>query len=61
MRTVEFNFPKMDAAARSGFMNAWAAAAYLVERGVPSRQAHEAVGKAVQLCVGWSAICRNFR
>ena len=30
-------------------MNAWAAAAYLVERGVPSRQAHEAVGKAVKL------------
>ena len=50
MRTVEFNFAKMDAEARSGFMNAWAAAAYLVERGVPSRQAHEAVGKAVQLC-----------
>ncbi|MFZ3264779.1 MAG: argininosuccinate lyase [Terriglobales bacterium] len=50
MRTVEFNFAKMDAEARSGFMNAWAAAAYLVERGVASRQAHEAVGKAVQLC-----------
>ena len=52
MRTVEFNFAKMHEAAQSGFMNAWAAAAYLVERGVPSRQAHEAVGKAVQLCVG---------
>jgi argininosuccinate lyase len=52
MRAVEFNFPKMQEAAQSGFMNAWAAAAYLVERGVPSRQAHEAVGKAVQLCVG---------
>lgn len=52
MRTVEFNFPKMDRAAQEGFMNAWAAAAYLVERGVPSRQAHEAVGQAVQLCVG---------
>jgi len=52
MRAVEFNFPKMHEATQSGFMNAWAAAAYLVERGVPSRQAHEAVGKAVQLCVG---------
>ena len=52
MRTVEFNFPKMQQAAQSDFMNAWAAAAYLVERGVASRQAHEAVGKAVQLCVG---------
>jgi argininosuccinate lyase len=51
MRGVEFNFERMNQAAQSGFMNAWAAAAYLVERGVPSRMAHEAVGKAVQLCL----------
>src|SRR6266849_178515 len=51
MTTVEFNDAKMNQAASSGFMNAWAAAAYLVERGVPSRLAHEAVGKAVQLAV----------
>jgi argininosuccinate lyase len=49
MKSVEFNQAKMNQAASSGFMNAWAAAAYLVERGVPSRLAHEAVGKAVQL------------
>jgi len=51
MNTVEFNDAKMNQAASSGFMNAWAAAAYLVERGVPSRQAHEAVGKAVALAI----------
>jgi len=51
MRAVEFDLGKMDHAAKTGFMNAWAAAAYLVERGVPSRMAHEAVGKAVALCV----------
>jgi argininosuccinate lyase len=51
MNTVEFNHAKMNQAAGSGFMNAWAAAAYLVERGVPSRLAHEAVGKAVQLAM----------
>jgi argininosuccinate lyase len=51
MNTVEFDEAKMNQAARSGFMNAWAAAAYLVERGVPSRLAHEAVGKAVALAV----------
>ncbi|HKM49309.1 MAG TPA: argininosuccinate lyase [Terriglobales bacterium] len=51
MNTVEFNESKMNQAAQAGFMNAWAAAAYLVERGVPSRLAHEAVGKAVQLAV----------
>src|SRR5277367_5260109 len=51
MNTVEFIDAKMNQAASSGFMNAWAAAAYLVERGVPSRLAHEAVGKAVALAV----------
>jgi argininosuccinate lyase len=51
MNTVEFDEARMLQAANSGFMNAWAAAAYLVERGVPSRLAHEAVGKAVQLAV----------
>ena len=49
MNTAEFNEAKMNQSAQSNFMNAWAAAAYLVERGVPSRLAHEAVGKAVAL------------
>src|SRR5258708_604010 len=51
LNTVEFDDAEMNQAASSGFMNAWAAAAYLVERGVPSRLAHEAVGKAVALAV----------
>jgi argininosuccinate lyase len=51
MNTVEFNDSTMNQAASTGFMNAWAAAAYLVERGLPSRLAHEAVGKAVALAV----------
>src|ERR1700689_2917416 len=51
MKSLEFNHAKMNQAAQSGFMNAWAAAAYLVERGVPSRLAHEAVGKAVKLAL----------
>ena len=51
MRSVEFNGERMQEAAQSGFMNAWAAAAYLVKRGTPSRLAHEQVGKAVQLCI----------
>jgi argininosuccinate lyase len=49
MRAVEFDLKKMEHEAQSNFMNAWAAAAYLVEKGVPSRLAHEAVGKAVQM------------
>jgi argininosuccinate lyase len=51
MKEVEFNQDTMQQAAQSGFMNAWAAATYLVNRGVPSRLAHERVGKAVQICI----------
>src|SRR5215472_560169 len=51
MKAVEFHRETMQQAAESGFMNAWAAATYLVKRGVPSRLAHERIGKAVQLCL----------
>lgn len=51
INAVAFNLVGMKRAAQSGFMNAWAAAAYLVQRGVPSRLAHEAVGKAVTLAM----------
>jgi argininosuccinate lyase len=51
MKTVEFYYEAMQHAAQSGFMNAWAAATYLVQRGVPFRLAHEQVGKAVQICL----------
>ncbi len=51
MKAVEFHYDRMLQAAQAGFMNAWAAATYLVKRGVPSRLAHEQVGKAVQICV----------
>lgn len=51
MKAVEFHHERMQQAAGSGFMNAWAAATYLVKRGVPSRLAHERIGKAVQLCL----------
>jgi argininosuccinate lyase len=50
MHAVEFEFERMQKATRAGFMNAWAAATYLGERGVPFRLAHEQVGKAVQFC-----------
>ncbi len=50
MKEMEFDYARMQEAAQGGFMNAWAAATYLVDRGVPSRLAHEAVGKAVKLC-----------
>ena len=50
MAAVEFNFDRMQQAASAGFMNAQAAAAYLVRQGVPFRRAHELIGKAVRLC-----------
>jgi argininosuccinate lyase len=51
MKAMEFDHERLQAAAESGFMNAWAAATYLVRRGVPFRLAHEQIGKAVQACV----------
>jgi len=51
MKAVEFDHERMNEAMQSGFMNAWAAATYLVKRGVPSRLAHGQIGKAVQLCL----------
>jgi argininosuccinate lyase len=50
-KAMEFNQDRMHKAAESGFMNAWAGATYLVKRGVPSRLAHERIGKAVQMCI----------
>ncbi|HXW90644.1 MAG TPA: argininosuccinate lyase [Terriglobales bacterium] len=51
MQAAEFDSAHMRERAQSGFMNAWAAATYLVKRGLPSRLAHEVVGRAVQLCL----------
>ncbi len=51
MQSVQFNLERMRSACESGFMNALAAATYLVEQGVPFRQAHEIVAHAVQKCV----------
>ncbi|MGB8113915.1 MAG: argininosuccinate lyase [Candidatus Sulfotelmatobacter sp.] len=51
MKQVEFDFERMTEATGSGFMNSWAAATYLVSRGIPSRLAHELIGKAVKLCL----------
>ena len=59
MKAVEFHYEQMQQAAESGFMNAWAAATYLVSRGVPSRMAHERVGKAVQMCLERSCELRE--
>jgi argininosuccinate lyase len=51
MREVEFDFPRMQTASESGFMNAMAAATYLVSKGVAFRKAHEQIGNAVRYCL----------
>ena len=51
MSAVEFHYDRMNEGASYGFMNAQAAAAQLVRRGVPFRRAHELIGNAVRLCV----------
>lgn len=48
---LEFRAERMQAACGSGFLNAMAAATYLVHRGVPFRTAHEAIGNAVRRCL----------
>jgi argininosuccinate lyase len=48
---LQFNRPRMNQAAQSGYLNAMAAATYLVHRGVPFRTAHEKIGGAVRFAL----------
>ncbi len=51
LRSVEFDRERMQRAATTGYLNATAAANYLVRKGVPFRRAHEVVGRAVRLAL----------
>ncbi len=48
---LQFNFGRMRQAAQSGYLNAMAAATYLVHKGVPFRLAHEKIGHAVRFAL----------
>jgi argininosuccinate lyase len=48
---LQFNFARMNDAAQSGYLNAMAAATYLVHKGVPFRTAHEKIGNAVRFAL----------
>jgi argininosuccinate lyase len=48
---LKFRKDRMRAACESGFLNAMAAATYLVHKGVPFRKAHEKIGNAVRYCL----------
>jgi argininosuccinate lyase len=49
---LQFNFERMSNAAQTGYLNAMAAATYLVHKGVPFRTAHEKIGHAVRFALG---------
>lgn len=48
---LQFNFARMRDAAQTGYLNAMAAATYLVHKGVPFRTAHEKIGNAVRFAI----------
>lgn len=49
--TMHFNNPIMESSAQNGFTNATDAADYLVNHGVPFRDAHGIIGQLVLLCI----------
>lgn len=51
MKTMTFNYSNMESSAKNGFTNATDAADYLVNHGVPFRDAHGIVGQLVLLCI----------
>ena len=50
-RRSHFNRERMREAAQTGYLNAMAAATYLVHKGVPFRTAHEKIGNAVRFAI----------
>ncbi|MDR0948315.1 MAG: argininosuccinate lyase [Lachnospiraceae bacterium] len=72
LRTTTYRKDKMQKSASQGFTNATDAADYLVNHGIPFRDAHEIIGKAVLLCIEkdlsleqlpleeWKALCPAF-
>jgi argininosuccinate lyase len=50
-RALQFRTDRMRVACETGFLNAMAAATYLVHKGVPFRKAHEKIGNAVRYCL----------
>ena len=51
LRTMKFRRERMEDSAKNGFTNATDAADYLVNRGVPFRDAHGIVGQLVLYCI----------
>ncbi|MGA8727617.1 MAG: argininosuccinate lyase [Terracidiphilus sp.] len=56
---LQFNRERMAEAAQSGYLNAMAAATYLVHKGVPFRIAHEKIGNVVRFALKEGVELRN--
>ena len=56
---LQFNRERMAEAAQTGYLNAMAAATYLVHKGVPFRTAHEKIGNAVRFALQEGVELRN--
>ena len=56
---LQFNRERMAEAAQSGYLNAMAAATYLVHKGVPFRTAHEKIGNVVRFALKAGVELRN--
>jgi len=57
--SLQFNRERMAEAAQTGFLNAMAAATYLVHKGVPFRTAHEKIGNLVRFALKEGVELRN--
>ena len=51
LRTLKFNKENMEKSATKGFTNATDAADYLVNKGMPFRDAHSVIGRLVLYCI----------
>jgi argininosuccinate lyase len=56
---IQFNRERMAETAQTGYLNAMAAATYLVHKGVPFRTAHEKIGNAVRFALQEGVELRN--
>ena len=52
IKTMTFHYDRMEDSAKHGFTNATDAADYLVNHGVPFRDAHGIIGQLVLMCIG---------
>jgi argininosuccinate lyase len=61
LQATHFNTQQMERAAARGFFAATDLAEYLVQKGMPFREAHHTVGKMVRWCVGKGCTFENLR